>query len=301
MSDRTDLNAVQAKAVIAKLRQLLQSYFAHHGLKAAVFGKSEGLDSSVIAGLLCGIPSIQTIGVVMPIESEPRVREIAHEVLEFFQIPAVEIDLEPQYLKMREAFEASDGVETQLAGMVTADLTESKARALGNIKARLRMMTLYHIAQLTGGAVISTDNYSEYWMGFWTLNGDVGDIAPIQQIFKGDELYAIARELGVPQSSIEAVPSDGLGLTPNNSDEDQLGVPYPLLDKIIEGLLKADFDRLSAPEQAMVVSSITTTLAIPLPKVQRVTDRMRATAFKRKWPVVFTREEIGLAPISVKG
>jgi NH3-dependent NAD+ synthetase len=53
------------------------------------------------------------------------------------------------------------------------------SRALENIKVRLRMITLYYIAPLTEGMVVSTGNLSEFWMGFWTLNRAVGDYSPI--------------------------------------------------------------------------------------------------------------------------
>jgi NAD+ synthetase len=100
----------------------------------------------------------------------------------------------------------------------------------GNLKARLRMLQLYDLAQLHQGIVISTDNYTEYLTGFWTLHGDVGDFAPIARLWK-TEVFKIAEFLlnechllqySALKSCIEAIPVDGLGIS--SCDCDQLGV-----------------------------------------------------------------------------
>jgi len=70
--------------------------------------------------------------------------------------------------------------------------------------------------------VLSTDNLSEYLLGFWTLHGDVGDLSPIQHIFKGLELPLIAEYLEIPKKYIDQQPTDGLGITA--TDVEQFGV-----------------------------------------------------------------------------
>ena len=102
-------------------------------------------------------------------------------------------------------------------------LSDDKIRQ-GNIRARLRMITLYDLASKHGGLVASTDNYSELASGFWTLHGDVGDVSPIQALTKSWEVPALAEHLGVPHEIVEAVPTDGLGIA--NGDEDQFGFSY---------------------------------------------------------------------------
>jgi NAD+ synthetase len=295
------LTEPQAVNVIANIRRLLQEYFQQHGLKYAVFGKSEGLDSSVIAGLLSDIPGIQPIGVLMPIESKPEVKATAREVLDFYHIPSLEADLSEQFRSLRDELSAPGSIEAQLQQIADEDTKQRSADRLkyarGNIKVRLRMITLYHIAQLLGGAVISTDNYSEFWMGFWTLNGDVGDIAPIQQVFKGTELYDIAQALHVPVSSLNAIPSDGLGITENGYDHDQLGLPYPELDRVVVELLQSDFQNITEEKQGIVERQISDKLGFPLDRVRQVSARLISTEFKRHWPVVFTRQQVGLTPI----
>jgi NAD+ synthetase len=123
--------------------------------------------------------------------------------------------------------------------------------AEGNIKARIRMVHLYDLAYRTRGMVLSTDNYTELMLGFWTLHGDVGDYGLIQNLWK-TEVYDLSKWLryskGVSEGQskalrdcIVAVPTDGLGIT--NSDLDQLGAAnYDEVDKILKTWLTEDFD-----------------------------------------------------------
>jgi NAD+ synthase len=69
----------------------------------------------------------------------------------------------------------------------------------------------------------------DFGVGFYTKYGDGGvDISPIADLLK-TEVYALGRELNVPQSILEAKPTDGLW-GDDRSDEDQLGASYPELE-----------------------------------------------------------------------
>jgi NAD+ synthetase len=121
--------------------------------------------------------------------------------------------------------------------------------AEGNIKARIRMIHLYDLAYRTRGMVLSTDNYSELMVGFWTLHGDVGDYGLIQNLWK-TEVYDLSNWLcnlltegpsKALKACVEATPTDGLGIT--NSDLDQLGASsYDEVDKILKTWLTEDLD-----------------------------------------------------------
>jgi NH3-dependent NAD+ synthetase len=87
--------------------------------------------------------------------------------------------------------------------------------------------------------VLSTDNYTEYLLGFWTLHGDVGDLGLIQNLWK-TEVYGLANYLrdevemlnkhsAALYECICATPTDGLGVS--SSDLVQL---YPEWER--EGL-----------------------------------------------------------------
>lgn len=299
---KSSLTERESLRVINHIRREIHRYFKAHHLKYAIFGKSEGVDSSVIAGLLSAIPEVRPIGVLMPIESHPDAARIGQKVLKHFKIPYLSLDLTPEFHQIAGKLYQFEGLNDQLIEVLkkyrdrqtVSQLPHKKARALGNIKARLRMITLYHLAQLTGGIVISTDNYSEYWMGFWTLNGDVGDLAPIQQVFKGAELYSIAKALGVPKISLETIPTDGLDVIPGGTDQDQLKLPYPELDQVIIKLLRKKFDQTGDQK---VLPSISRATGISQDLVQDVANRLVDSSYKRKVPIQFAREKIGLSPV----
>lgn len=297
-----------AEAAVKKIRAAVRRYFRENGLTYAVFGKSEGLDSSVIAGLLSDIEGVKPVGVIMPCESDLEAERIARVVLDHFKIPWMRVDLTKEFHSLMGHYYSSDGLHGQMSNIlkyygdeeILRALPHRKPRATGNIKARLRMITLYHIAQLTGGIVVSTDNLSELWMGFWTLNGDVGDLAPIQHVWKGFEEPVIAEVLGVPKESIEAVPTDGLDVTPGGTDQDQLGLPYPDLDRVIVCLLQNRFDPAGKPgdkELDALAGRLSTQTGYSPQKISHVARQMMNTNYKRNWPKVITRSEIGLPDI----
>lgn len=303
-----NLTPEKAKNVIDNIRVLIQQYFQANGLTYAIFGKSEGLDSSVIAGLLSNVEGVKPIGVIMPCESDLEAERIARVVLDHFKIPWIKVDLAKEFHFLMGHLYSSEGVHGQLSNILKhykdfnllKALPYKKARAIGNIKARLRMITLYHIAQLTGGLVVSTDNLSELWMGFWTLNGDVGDLAPIQHVWKGIEEYAIAEALGVPKESIEIVPTDGLDVIPGGTDQDQLGLPYSELDRVIIALLQNKFDgdgNWRSEEVLSLSNQLSSHLGYEPGRIAHVARQMVNTHYKRNWPKSFQRSDIGLPEI----
>jgi len=117
---------------------------------------------------------------------------------------------------------------------------------IGNLKARTRMLYLYDLAAKNKGMVLSTDNYTELLLGFWTLHGDVGDYGMIQSLWK-TEVYELSKfmakhEMNETQAKalldcVDAVPTDGLGIT--NSDLDQIGASsYFEVDQILIKMLQ---------------------------------------------------------------
>ena len=76
-------------------------------------------------------------------------------------------------------------------------LTNKERIRMGNIKARVRMIFLYNKAQEQEGLILSTDNLTEYYLGFWTLHGDVGDLGLIQELWK-TEVFGMADVIGQP-------------------------------------------------------------------------------------------------------
>ena len=153
----------------------------------------------------------------------------------------------------------------------------------GNIRARLRMITLYNLAGASQGFVASTDNFSELAAGFWTLHGDVGDVSPIQSLTKSWEVPALAEMQGVPDSVVFAVPTDGLGIS--SSDEDQFGFSYLEFDlslfKLLENMDGVEFEHSAADVAGF--KEIKDKLI-----VDSVANRIRSTTYKRFNPFNLT-------------
>lgn len=269
---------------IANIRSGLSRYMILNNLKTAVFGCSGGVDSAVIAKLLKGAEGFTPIALIMPCESnleDTRLGRVAAA-----GIITHELNLaHPFQVIMRNL----TGVRwTGNHEDAQPGYPDIMMRAWGNIKARLRMICLYHVAQVTGGCVVSTDNFSELCAGFWTLHGDVGDIAPIQHLTK-TEVYALARELGVDERIINRPPSDGLCVTPENTDEAQLGMSYEMLDGLLCELSSQGCSLPVLPEHPAALW-----LANPAFQIAQKTQ------FKHRVPVCFTREQLGLPPIGEK-
>lgn len=228
----------QLRKVAANIRQIMSDYITSFGLKSLVLGISGGIDSALCAALLrpvCQQNNIPLMGRSITIETNPN-DEVARSLTvgEGFCTDFQHLDLTNTFLENKELLIHYD--DSQL----------SKMRQ-GNMKARMRMMVLYDLAQLYRGIVISTDNYTEYLTGFWTLHGDVGDYAPIMNLWK-TEVFNLAKVLldecdtkcyDALQSCIEATPVDGLGIS--SCDCEQLGVPnYYEVDKLFAAYFNGD-------------------------------------------------------------
>jgi nicotinamide-nucleotide amidase len=209
----------------------------------------------------------RVIGVTMPIHQNPEETQRGLEACKVLNLSNIHVDLTQQY-------------EDLLASVRDYDLTIDKpdnAIRRGNLRVRSRMMTVYNIASMEKGLVGSTDNFSELAAGFWTLHGDVGDLAPIQSLLKSWEVPKLAEIYGVPASTVFAKPTDGLGIS--DGDEAQFGFSYLEFDIVLMKLcqLTTDTNR----------KEFLTSLVVPdmdLPKVNRILDRIKGSTFKRSNP-----------------
>lgn len=110
------------------------------------------------------------------------------------------------------------------------------------------MIYLYNLAGINKGMVIDTDNLSEHYLGFFTINGDAGDLNPIGNLWK-TEVYELAhylsevynfnndvKALTAMEASIKLTPTDGLGIS--NSDLEQIGAKsYNDVDDILKTII----------------------------------------------------------------
>lgn len=206
----------------------LKDYKEEYDINTVVLGMSGGIDSALTASLFRDA-GYKVIGITLPIEQDIQETMRGIEACEKLGIEHLQIDLTEVYRFMCRTV---GHIDANLPRFEEDEEVGTKIRR-GNIRARLRMNALYNTASLHKGFVASTDNFSELAAGFWTLHGDVGDVAPIQSLTKSWEVPAMAELQGVPESIILAKPTDGLGVA--NGDEDQFGCSYLEFDIALLG------------------------------------------------------------------
>jgi len=189
------------------------------GAGGAVIGLSGGIDSAVAAALLKEVLGAdKVLAVQMPCHSLPLDGEHARLTAEALGIKMIEADLSGAYDAYME--------------MLNRVMPPSKL-ASANIKPRLRMTTVYAVAQTLGYLVCGTGNKDEVTVGYFTKYGDGGsDFMPLADLTKA-EVRAIAKVLGVPQPVIDKPPS--AGLWEGQTDEQEMGLTYETLDAYVSG------------------------------------------------------------------
>ena len=221
--------------MVEKLSSWIRQQVESAKVNGIVVGMSGGIDSSVVAVLVKRAMGKDMLGVYMPCYSRQEDREDALLVAKKFDIPLREVVL--------------DGVFDAFLKAVGIDRKDVKENAVINIKPRLRMAVLYHIANLKGYMVAGTGNRSELEVGYFTKYGDGGvDMLPIGCLVK-HEVKAVAEYLGIPEKIIDKPPS--AGLWEEQTDEGEMGITYEELDRYILGLdvsgdVKVRIERLKA-------------------------------------------------------
>jgi NAD+ synthase len=143
----------------------LRQRLAIGGARGFAVGLSGGIDSAVVARLCQMAAPDNVVGVLMPCHSLASDMADARAVAEHFSIPTMQVDLAPAYDRLVE----DAGAALPAAGAGGDALTQ---RPLANLKARLRMSTLYFVANSLGYLVAGTGNRSELMVGYFTKNGD---------------------------------------------------------------------------------------------------------------------------------
>jgi NAD+ synthase len=215
------------KKQINHIVKWLRDYARSAKISTFVVGISGGIDSSVVS-TLCALTGLQTIVVQMPIRQAKKLNnrsslQAAWLLERYSNVTHMSMDL-------TKIFNAFDKKLSPFCAEDNGDYTSTSELAFANSRARLRMMTLYQIAQAHNGLVVGTGNRVEdFGVGFFTKYGDGGvDISPIGDCMK-TAVWAMAAELGIPQEIIDAPPTDGLWAD-GRTDESQLGMTYPELE-----------------------------------------------------------------------
>ncbi len=201
------------------------------GAQGLVFGLSGGIDSAVVSRLSQLAMPDKCLGVIMPCHSNPQDAQDAQLVAEHFKIPTLRVPLEAPYdALLKTADEAFTAGPTTLRPHATDDTRAHMPGA--NIKPRLRMTTLYLVANRLNYLVAGTGNRSEIEIGYYTKYGDGGvDLLPLGRLVKR-QVWELGRELGVPARVIDKAPSAGLWL--GQTDEAEMGFTYAELEQFLD-------------------------------------------------------------------
>jgi NAD+ synthase len=238
---------MNCEIMLAQIRNGLCKYFDKYpNIRCLVLGVSGGIDSALSAAIarpICDQYNIKLVGRSIPIKTNKideirRADLIGNALCNDFKM----VDLTNHYEILQSAINIANNEE--LSDIIFDIEMRDKIRA-GNLKARMRMILLYDLARKYNGVVLSSDNYTELMLGFFSINGDVGDLGMIQYLWK-TEVYQLANYIADKTNDkkvqtallecIDAVPTDGLGVS--NSDLDQLGASsYAEVDKLLQEYL----------------------------------------------------------------
>jgi len=241
----------------------IEDFLSHHleesGKKGFVLGMSGGLDSSLVAKLCAdAVGPAKVLGLMLnEIVTDPldvtHTRKWARTLHVLFK----EIDIKP----MVDSFRRGLG------------LKPSQRNAIGNIKARVRMIALYNTAAAENRLVIGTGNKSELLTGYTTKFGDGGaDLMPLGDLYK-TQVRDMAKFLKLPKQIMGKVPT--AGLWKGQTDEGELGISYDDLDCILLGL-ELQFDKIDIARKT----------GLPPKKIAKVERLVARSVHKRKLPLI---------------
>ncbi|MDF2547182.1 MAG: nadE [Anaerosolibacter sp.] len=201
-----------------------------------VVGVSGGIDSALVAFLIKRAFPNNSLGIILPCKSNPKDREDALKVIEACGIQHMEVELSDTH----DLLLGNVVAEMRKNGLIDNDTNLRLSDA--NLRARLRMSTIYAVANSLNYIVAGTDNAAEIHTGYFTKYGDGGvDIIPIANLLKR-EVYQWAQHLGVPQSVIDRPPS--AGLWEGQTDELEMGTTYGMVDDVVAGKEIPEKDRV---------------------------------------------------------
>tara|TARA_Y100001970_G_C14256783_1_gene876117 strand:+ start:5804 stop:6556 length:753 start_codon:yes stop_codon:yes gene_type:complete len=214
---------MNSKQKIEYISSWIKQYAESLSFKPAslIIGVSGGVDSAVTSAL-CAMTGLSTIAISMPIKQDRNQHDLSLRHLSWLNEKYKNV--ETKVIELDNLFSVFEQ---------TMNDYHSKL-AFANSRSRLRMVTLYQIAQKNRGIVVGTGNKVEdFGVGFYTKYGDGGvDISPIADCTKTD-VWNIAKSLNIIEEIIEAAPTDGLWDDSRN-DETQLGLTYKQIEEAME-------------------------------------------------------------------
>jgi NAD+ synthase len=253
---------VDYAAIERVIADRLKKFLETAGANCYVLGLSGGVDSSTVAALAArAVGPERVVALIMP-DSTSTPKEDLEDAEKLAKA-----------LGVKSAISPIDDLLSAAARSLPFFDPNDRA-ALGNVKARLRMVMLYYAANRLGGLVLGSGDRSEILLGYFTKYGDgAADLLPIGDLYK-TQVRRLARHLGLPES-IAFKPSSPR-LWPGQMAESELGFTYEVADQV----LYAVFDLGYSVEEAARAANV------PLPLARRIVERAKLTEHKRRPPPV---------------
>ncbi len=253
--------SLDPQAAVPRIVEFIRTIFRPSGCSGIVVGLSGGIDSALTATLCVkAVGPEKVVGVFM---FEERMHgsidaRHAHEVANNLRIRTVDLTLDPLTKQFSETFPVR--VEDQVAK--------------GNLKARMRMMSLYYLANAENLLVAGTGDRSEDLIGYFTKYGDGGvDFLPIAHLYKSQVRF-LAKHVGISPEIVEKPSSPNLW--EGHKATDEIPLDYSILDRALVCL----FDLKMTPEEA------SKRVRVSKDKIQDILSRFRNSAHKRAYPAM---------------
>ena len=227
------------------------------GFERVVLGLSGGVDSAVVAHLAARAFGPENVTAVrMPYRTSSAASlDHAQLVIDQLRLSSRTVDI-------------SGGVDG-LAASLGEVPTPSR---LGNIMARMRMITLFDLSAAIGAIPLGTGNKTERLFGYFTWHADDSPpVNPIGDLLK-TQVWALARHLGVAEVIVGKPPT--ADLVAGQTDEGDFGISYARADLILHWTLSG------FPQEAIE------RLGFPAAEIALVRRRLDSTHWKRKLPTV---------------
>lgn len=248
------------------IETFIQTRVKDAGAQGVVLGLSGGIDSATTLALaVSSLGSDKVKGLIMPFKESESI-SLALDHANTLNVKTKEYSIASIVNSYKE---------------VTPSYSSTASE--GNLHSRVRMSLLYGEAFSSNTLVMGTSNKSELLVGYYTKWGDgASDFLPIGDLYKS-QVYALATNLNIPEAILKRVPT--AELWEGQSDEEELGIDYPTLDKILLGL-----------ERQLSVNDISSNTGISIDSISRIDNLIKLSIHKRVFPPVckIGRRTVGL-------
>jgi len=257
------LPQINSDKAIQIISRFIKGVIDESNTQGLVVGLSGGLDSATAAYISArAADKDKVLGLIMPSKTTPQ------EDVEDALSVAENLGIGKEIISIDSFIEPFDDLH------VHSFSKKHNKIAIANLKARIRMMILYYHANSMNRLVVGTGNRSELLVGYFTKYGDGGvDILPLGDLYK-TQVRQIAAHLEIPENIINKAPT--AGLWSGQTDEDELGIKYHLLDELLYLL----------EDEQMEDDQVAGKLKIPKEEVLRIKSMIKSAAHKLTPPPI---------------